>query len=205
MGLDMYLYRITRLTDEEKKEVDAMGLNDIYEAGFCTIEFYPDPETPDDPLSDPLLKQILDYLYVIKRDQQYVNLDRLKKHFGIPEDAKRCGSVQGSGPWKIFFNKGEKGYEANLHEVPEKELERLMDTVEDTFGICKEEEVAYWRKHYDLQTKLHAACDVPVLNCGYYPLNKDMKAAIRRDGARDLKAADMKATKDSVVCYHEWY
>ena len=76
-----------------------------------------------------------------------------------------------------------------------------------TQGFCvKCEEVAYWRKRYDLQDALYDASEVPIQNCGYYPMTDDMWNAIRKwDKETYNRLAHYKYDDSCLIAYHEWY
>ena len=205
MGLDMYLYRVTKLDDEEKEQVDNMTVDELNDSEFAVYTLKQgDEEEKDSLLHDASIAELIPYMYQIKRKQKYINLIRLKREKGIPEDARQSGEVFGEGEYWLWFRMDDKKWEVELTGLDEATKERITDVSEDILGVFLKDEVAYWRKNYGLQQKMHDSCDVKVENCGYYKLNDFMKKSVRdeKDGYEDL---DMEETDDSAVFYYEWY
>lgn len=77
--------------------------------------------------------------------------------------------------------------------------------IEKDFLVVRLEEVAYWRKNYDLSDQIYAATEKVIDNCGFYQCNDDMVEAL----IDNWDCGDTKISLDDVwkepVFYHEWY
>lgn len=197
MGLDMYLKRITRLTDEEKKYADEADYETL-DGEYCLFRLGDDgePDTADNGLDD-----VMPYLHVVKKGVKCIDFKKWFEKEGIPQDARFGMSAVGVGErWWMFHANGQD-YRLDWMALTDKEREELTVTETRTYGVCKMDEVAYWRKSYSLQEALCNACDVAVENCGYYRLNDEIREVLRENGCDE----DLHETDDSIVCYHEWY
>lgn len=197
MGLDMFVYRITKLKEEEQNEVEKMTYKELCKSDFHMLE------CDDD--DDSLKRQINSYLFFVQKPVERIHFDRLKKVCDIPEEASLCWVISGTFGFKR--DNDDKDYEVNYNNLTPDQKKQATVTDTLTFAVYKSEELLYWRKAYDLRDKLCEACDVEVENCGYYPLNDKMreviKEALKEDEREDIP--DLDSTEDSVVCYHEWY
>ena len=67
------------------------------------------------------------------------------------------------------------------------------------------EAVAYWRKHYELQSAFYDAIE-GVENCGYYVLNRATIENLRDEFPDDMEYVPCEdPTEESALFYHEWY
>ena len=196
MGLDMFVFRVTELSEEEQREVEKMTYGELCDSDYDRV---------DADENESLVKQIKPYLFFVKKPVDRIHFDLLKKVCGIPEDARWCWSA--SGTFGFRRENDDKAYEVNYNELTPEQKKQVTPTDTITYAIYKREDLLYWRKAYDLRDKIREACDVEVENCGSYPLNDKMreviKAALKEEGREDIP--DLTSTDDSVVCYHEWY
>ena len=76
---------------------------------------------------------------------------------------------------------------------------------EKEFLVIRLEEIAYWRKDYELSDKIYAAAEREIENCGFYQCNEDMiEAFIDCWNCGDTKISIEDIWKEPVF-YHEWY
>ena len=203
MGLDMYLFRISKLNNEDIQEVDKMSAQDLDESGYFVVTW-----NEGDERNDNLLRYVKPYMHFVKRDQSYINMLSLKEACGVPENARKTGEAWGEVNHELWFrDENNKQYKVELNTFLQDSGNRkkVVETHQDNIGVCKKWEVAYWRKAYDLRDALHLHSEVPIENCGYYVLNHDMIEDIvkdRPDLEEELKQGD---TEDSGIFYHEWY
>lgn len=199
MGLDMYVFKISALTEEEKELVDALQEPTNYPAGLERFTI----RTSENDDNTHLVKNVLPWMYLRTISTPYFDYKKMLELIGAPEDA-RLGMVGGN---TYHFYKDGKDYSLNVDTVEDREI---ITTYNDTlYGFCHSEELCYWRKNYKLQEALYAACEEEIENCGYYPLNDEMRRLICRDnthGKEHYRARDLKPKSPSeVICYHEWY
>lgn len=205
MGLDMYLYRITRISTTEQRKLRGKTEKEIYDSGYSL--FYR-PRNKDD---ERLIKYIKPYLRGIKISQEYFDMEKIRQDFKIPKTYLQCGSsYAGNGDVSLTFTSRDcqdsKKASFNTNKNPEYILTKLTNCY-----VCKEREIGYWRKNYDLQEELYREASyggVEIENCGYYPLNDGMTRAILRDKweySDKVQREDLWDDNNSIVCYHEWY
>ena len=203
MGLDMYLYRIRKLDEDEIDE-----LNKIDYEKLCRLDFTILTLADEDDMAR--VRHIRPWITVVKKDVRVRDYDAIKREAGIPEDAHLSGSCYTNGRTAFIFRKDKQRYEMCWEKFTQEQRDRCTGTATYDIAVWRESEVAYWRKEYKLQTRIHSACSTPILNCGYYPLNDEMRKVVlayekSREDGRQVHAADLESTDSSVVCYHEWY
>lgn len=200
MGLDMYLNRIQKLTDEEKKLVaDYHGK--AIDGGIAEVVLtYIDGS----PIYTGEIEDIMPYMHIVDIPKRYWNEEKLKKHFDVPDNAIRV-SEQYSHEGNVWTYK----FDGKYFNVAFNDIKDMVDEFLETHivkcGYLKISEVAYWRKEYDLDEMLCKAYDGEVMNCGYHKLNDEMRKIILEHEAGNLSECDIEDTEDSVVCYHQWY
>lgn len=196
MGLDMYLYRIRRLSDEERKEADKIKDENELQARFHAVELEDDDE----------FASIRGYIHVVTLKVKRLLYVDVKKALGIPEDAKRqCAFFGGEKFDETWIGKDGKEYHITNENLTPELRSNLERTVKRKFGLWHEEEIGYWRKEYDLQESLHLAADGDIGNCEYAPLNSEMRRILRRKKWGGFTKEQLADTDDSTVCYYEWY
>lgn len=198
MGLDMWIFRITQLTEDDKKKVDNGDVSEYTEFFLSDVE------------NEGLYRHIKDLLYIKTKNTEYWDYDKIKKFFNIPEDAKcvlSSSSSDGSFTWHFVVpnRNSENTYSINSEDIPKDKEKELKSTKEEIVGYAKEQEIGYWRKDYKLQNKMYENCDYPIENCGYYPLNADMRKILLKDRKNIFAKQDLEDRPGSRVFYHEWY
>lgn len=201
MGLDMYLNRVTRLTDDEKKLV---AENDDKTVENSFTEFVLTGINGNPIYIKGEIDDIMPFMHVIDVPKKYWSETRLKRHFGIPDGAYRV-SEQYSHEGNVWTYKLYGKYFSVVFNDIKDNVDEFVDTHIVKCGYFKISEVAYWRKEYDLDNMLCKAYDGEVMNCGYHKLNDEMRKIILEHEAGKLTAHDIEDTEDSVVCYHQWY
>jgi len=208
MGLDMYLYRINKLNEHDVHLAEDLPYEKLTDEKyhFCTqvLGEKDDEESEDNRLIAP----ILPWVTVVRKDIEYIDWKKLKEICKIPKDARIGGSHYGPGDYRCYkFYKDEVAYDAVWSSLTDEQKKYATVVENHRVAVWREEEIAYWRKAYELQAALHDACDTAILNCGYYPLNDAMrKVLLTKDPDEDtLPEIALESTKDSVVVYHEWY
>ena len=201
MGLDMYIYRASRVSEENLKVMNGMSRSDI-DAQFPRALVITDEDYRENAT---LYAEILPYMSSIKVDNEYVDLAKIKRDNNIPEDAYVSGqSYDGTKAGYHFTVSGNK--ESYQVELPYEEMEKnYVFTRTDDARIVYIDEVYYWRKAYEIQDMFYAKH--PVENCGYYKLSCDELEAIAKkkdEGVYPL-VEDFVDDEDTAYFYHEWY
>ena len=201
MGLDMYLNRVTRLTDDEKKLVEE---NEDKTVGNSFTEFVLTGINGNPIYIKGEIDDIMPFMHVIEVQKKHWSETRLKRHFGIPDGAYRV-SEQYSHEGNVWTYKLDDKYFNVVFNDIKDNVDEFIDIHVVKCGYFKISEVAYWRKEYDLDEMLCKAYDGEVRNCGYHKLNDEMRKIILEHESGNIAECDIEDTEDSVVCYHQWY
>ena len=200
MGLDMYLNRVTRLTDNEKKLV-AENRDKAVDNGITEVVLdYLDGR----PIYAGEIEDIMPYLHIVDSPKKYWNEEKLKKHFGVPANARRVSECYSQDGNTWTYKLDGKYFHVTFNDIKDM-VDEFLDTHIVKCGYCRISEIKYWRKEYDLDNMLCKAYDGAVMNCGYHKLNDEMRKIILEHEAGNLKECDIEDAEDSVVCYHQWY
>lgn len=229
MGLDMYLYKITRLSVGERNRLDGAREELVRAEGYsCFDKDYVDKDYPE------LFRKAKGLLTQIKVVTRKEDLDAVKRDFGISENAEPTWKTVDSGLVTFkFLNEDGSVKEASL-SVAEFKSKYVHDEVCETYA-WKADEIAYWRKDYGLQERIHASArlrereadrlkqrrirlkweanEIPtvredkkklgsILNTEYYPLTKRQISMI--EGACGKKFPRPADSGEAIV-YWEWY
>ena len=189
MGLDMYLYKIKKIEDASR--YNGRAEEDIPFTVFNISE--------NDPDFEPLFGQIADYLYPVSIDVEEFDEEKFTADFGIEPDDYQVSFCYGFDGAEFGYNSGKI-----IKLEPSEYIAYFRRVIRERL-IADLDEVAYWRKEYDLQEDIHEACGVQIENCGYYPLNDDMWEAIQRHDPDQYNNVYLWNEGDSVIVYHEWY
>lgn len=197
MGLDMYCYRVSRLNEKDLETIKNLQYESEYDKyGFSL--FNRPSEHDIDGISQ--LSDLSPYVNTVMVKEEFIDLSKMKTDFDIPDDADIVGESYGDKYGFIFSNN--LGFRVGL-EFTDEEFKRYIYEEEVECYVCKMDEVAYWRKNYDLQNEMHRLSNSDILNCGYYILNEDMYEAMIRDGGLD--SSENFEDENSALFYHEWY
>lgn len=198
MGLDMHLFKLEK-PEKSSEELSAMSLDELNSAGY-TVFFQ--NELPDD---FHLICCMAKRAAVMA---EYIDLEKIREDYEIPAGSRIIGES---------YSSQEIGYTFRLPKAEpcdQKHIDIPMDQVrakyvykKKTDAYCiKSEEIAYWRKRYDIQSALYDAAEVPIQNCGYYPMTDDMWDALRKwDKETYNRLAHYKYDNSCIIVYHEWY
>lgn len=210
MGLDMYVYKVTKLSNSDVDHVLHLTPDEIQNID------------EDDYFSAPVNMTLCDRIDGIKKydalfpfltkihvPRQFVNLAQMKKDFGIPED----WSTGGQGwSWDPGTNKNYNAYHfSNPDCTADREVKLEDEEFEQKYVyiesadcyLWREEEVSYWRKEYELRDRLHRMIG-NAENCGYYPVTADMKTLMKRyhGFTNGIPRVNHKTTE---LFYHPWW
>ena len=187
MGLDMYMYRIKRLSDEEIAHINETRGSGIYRrwAFVDKEEFDSNPEFRED---------LIPFLREAKIIRMLFDEERLFKDYNVEPDDEIAFSYGGCNGFGWTFMSG-KQITISEEEYSNYSYEALTDVY-----VFDREEVAYWRKYDELLEFITNARIVArskemmdrgiaptpkdyeswlTKNCGYYLLSKEEKAAIK--------------------------
>ena len=185
MGLDMFLYRAKKLSDKAVKEVEG---KEIYSRDYS----YLNPEYESE------FKSLIPFSRKVNVLVDYMDTDKIKKDFDIPNNAHNTVQSFMHGITKLGFNYGDNDYkEVSITDTDMKE-KYTITKLEQRY-VVELNEIYYWRKNYELQDKLYELCDEQIENCGYHAVNEEMLRAINKHTDRTI------TNKNGNLFYHEWY
>lgn len=201
MGLDMYIYRASRVSEDDLKVMNKLPHGDISDkfprALIITKEDYKENPT--------LYAEILPYMSSIQVENSYVDLMKLKKAYNIPEDAYISGRSYDGEKVGYHFTTPKTKKSQRVELTYEEVEEKFTFTQMDDAYIVYIDEVYYWRKAYNIQDEFYAKH--PVENCGYYKLSYEEMATIANNFDAGLYGVveDFVDDEDTAYFYHEWY
>ena len=193
MGLDMWMYGIKDISGEEIP--DGMPQEWYEEHDYKMIEHYEDDNDFDNMFHDM-------YDYSVIRNVEYTETDfeKIKEDYNVNKDA--YVSMLGSGG-VIGFSRGNYYKEV---KISEDELNKYDKKVFREALVYKADELAYWRKEYDLQDLIYNEYYGQIYNCGFHSLNDEMMRKINRY-LRVRNMSKQSINNDGYIAkmYHEWY
>ena len=200
MGLDMFAFKIRKVTAEELASINSYedvrnGLNAI-----SVADFNDNPEMFND-LGPYVTKKAL--------STSYINYDKIREDFGIPEKAHCVGERYSAEGWSFSYRweDGEEKQNKKVSISAESKDEYLI-TKDTDFFLFHCTDVGYWRKDYELQDEIYDGfhfAGTEVENCGYYKVNDDVFELIRDDLSEEGVDAYLSEDADTGLFYHEWY
>lgn len=193
MGLDMWMYGIKDISGEEIP--DGMPQEWYEEHDYKLITHY---ENEDD--FDKMYGDMYGNCSVI-RNVEYTETDieKLKKDYEIHEKANLSSIIGG----RLGFSYNKKHWEI---EISEDEIKKYDKKVFREALIFKADELAYWRKEYNLQDLIYTGYHKRIYNCGFHELDDDLMEKINR--YLEINDMDKQNINDDgyiAKMYHEWY
>lgn len=192
MGLDICVYKVQKPEPFENKVFDK---EELLNQGYCLI---PRPDDYED-----LIRELRPYTQEVLVKTAYLNMEAVRKDYGLSEDAYACEWC-GDGRIGLLDPESEGGRHITL--TPEEIAEKYTVYEDEQTLAFRREEVAYWRKHYGVQSFFYDALD-NVENTGYYLLSEDV---LKRFNASAVEKywdpLPVEApTDDTALFYWEWY
>ena len=210
MGLDMYVYKITKFTDEEVDAVSKMTYDEIIEKfkldNFGTFVKYTSCEYIH---LMPEYAELLPFLSKIRIPCRYIDLRKIKEDYKIPEDLFKtdCDKITEDNKTYIVFHFEDFDYTRNIDvKIPEDIFHESYTFEEYTdFYFWKTTEIQYWRKNYELRDILHNRCiKSDVENCGWYRVTDEMIVEMKKHNAFEEGVPVVDHTT-SELFYHPWW
>lgn len=189
MGLDMSVYKVSKIGLEKR----TYSTSELRELGLSFVS------ADDVKENENLYYQLLPY--TIKRDvsAEFFNMEKIIADYNLPSNS-HVGMMSYD---KITVSgKNENGEYVSQDITRDEIVKKYTITKVNPYYIWKDKQVAYWRKHYDLQDWIYDELG-DVDNTGYYILNTDVINAL--NDAFDEDVPVMEPTKDSALFYWEWY
>jgi hypothetical protein len=186
MGLDMYVYRISKPRLDNKTYMR----EELQDAGMVVLSL--------DEKENSLYQSVIPYMTECTVGNQYYDMEKIRADYNLPDDAH---ITMWSGDCVGFTGRDKNG-EYVRQEIAKSEIDaKYTLTKTENCLVFEEDEVSYWRKAYEKRSFFYD--EYPVENCGYYKLDSD---AIRRfNELHDESVPVEDATENSALFYHEWY
>ena len=189
MGLDMYVYRIKKAELEERKyttiELSNLGLSYV-----CV-------EDAHDDIS--LYAQLLPYTIKRNASAECYDIEKMIADFNLPSNS-HIGMY--SYEMIVLYGTTDDGKYVKQEIFREDIEKKYTITKTSTYYIWESENIAYWRKHYDLQDWIYDTLE-NVDNTGFYILNADVITELNKKFDEYLPEED--PTDESALFYWEWY
>jgi len=200
MGLDMYAFRIKKVTEEEAQLCQGLSSKEITKNGFTL--FY---DQSEDTLA--LITEILPYLKPVQYHYEAMDLQKVKKEYGVPEDALQTGAAYEPAGITYHFCTGTgEDYKSFPVKISRDDVRRFVVTALERGYIARMGDCAYWRKNYDLADLISQQHDNPIQNCGYYVLSMEEQRLVERYCRESGDPVVFPAcAEDEAIVYHEWY
>ena len=192
MGLDMWMYGIKDISDEDIP--DNMPQEWYEEHDYKLITHYENDDDFDKMYGDM-------YIYSAIRNVEYIETDmeKLKKDYKINENAHLSSIIGG----KLGFSYNKKSWEI---EISEDEIKKYDKKVFRKALIFKADELAYWRKEYNLQDLIYTGYHKEIYNCGFHEIDDDLMEKINRYlEVNDMDKQNINDDGYIAKMYHEWY
>ena len=187
MGLDQYLYRVTKPEGVRK--------NRVYDEGDALLNGCAIINAKE--IDSDMYVALKPFTVPIKVLSSCIDMDKIRKDFNLSDEAY-VGSFY-SSKYHIYDKESES---ANVVITDTEMKENYTSIQYQDIYVCKCEQIHYWRKNYEISDFLND--QIPNLeNCGFYPINRNLAEYLQDfDGTINL---DDFPEADSNVMYHEWY
>ena len=192
----MYLFKVNKLTEKEGKELHKARKDDVYKKYHCI-----DKESFDRELG--MYGELKPYVRPITVITTFFNYEQCLKDYNINKDDILFRSQGGETiSWHLKDNK-------EVVLTKEEYSKYLFDSEQEVY-VFKCENVAYWRKYYDLADFFDERHDVE--NCGYYLLHEEEKKELKEylkkhdpDSFKDNLDIKLLGSRKANLFYHAWW
>jgi hypothetical protein len=213
MGLDMYLYKVKKMKEEAAKVLNNLTSEQIREKYPNALIFGMNNEE-----EARLYEALLPYAQKVMVINRYLNLEKMKKDYDIPNDAYINGEgwTTNEVHYSFYDNASKKSFDVKM-TIDELDKKYGFDETDEQYIVKEIEEVYYWRKAYKIQDFFYE--NHPVENCGYYLTSKDELEDLvdyateievdedDYDNSFDISRIDLvdDDNEEEAIFYHEWY
>lgn len=189
MGLDMYVYRVHKPFLDDRKVYDRDDLEGVI--------------LGEEDIQDPMYRQLLPYCAKVQVVNHYYNREKLAEDYGL--DEARIGGWSCDKDSSTVHIYGYKDGERKSFDVPDDLIDsKYIIDREETCYVCREDEVHYWRKAYDIQDWIYEHLPEKVENTGYYILSEQFLKDFNKKFPEDRLPVEA-PNDDYALVYWEWY
>ena len=192
MSLDMRVYRLSRLDDDDIQHVSKKDIEDLKkDRRFLVFDIEQDRD---------MIKHILSYLHIVRKATIFYDMEKILEMCLVPPDATLLFSINDD----LHVYEDSKG---NRYEIGISNIQNPEDFIYEKYtryGIVK---ISYeWDilEPY-LRDPIKEAFSEEVVNGGYCPLNDAMISILLGSDFSPFKERDFEFQEGSIVCYEEDY
>lgn len=196
MGLDMYIFKMKKISREQAETCRGMNVREIDTSNFSWY------------FADRLDGDISEYCYKMQCKDETINHERLIEGEGIPKDYKlNFSAYEYDGSIAFTFRKQKNKDQKKVVRLTEDELKKYMDyNTIDVYIGGPLEEFHYWRKAYDIADLIDKTLYEPAENCGFYCLDSEALNKISvKDPGLSAKLERDTLKDDEIYVYHPWW
>ena len=196
MGLDMYMYGIVDISSDDIP--DGEKTNVYEDKGYSLI----DKKDYDEDEFDGMFHDLIPYAVIRNVSYTLTDWEKIKKSYNLPENSNLCG-ISSDGTYWFIDSDSKKDYKIFIseQEMRKYDYQELRESL-----VFKCEELAYWRKEYDLQDLIHNEYKGTIYNCGFHLMDdnlmKDINKYLKK---RDMDRQSINNPEYIAKMYHEWY
>lgn len=188
MGLDCYVYEITRPTGLEDRTYQ---MDEILDRGFTAILM--------DEMNDPDRRDLLPYIAKVQVQAPWLSLERIRGAYRLGSEAD-IGCLRGDGGITVCEHVDGK---AKFVDIPAAEVRgKFLDYRVNAYAVFRKEMIAYWCKDYEVADFFRSRIE-NLQNMGYYRLSPELLAEFNATFKTDLPEEDHEEI--SGIFYWEWY
>ncbi len=196
MGLDMWIYKVGRASDEDVAYAEGKRVSELREQmpGHTVVIL-------DGQDARDATRGILPVAREISVLVDYLDVPAMQRALLIPKYARVLSECHGRGSVTFGFYWECAGFPQHTDlTVTDENVKQFLVTSEQKAYIFRQEEVAYYRKHYKLQEALYDLA--PIDNCIYVAMDEDMVETVQE---YDEKFHVPVLGPDEMLAYYEWY
>lgn len=198
MGLDMYIYGIKEINEKDIPEnITEEWLDNN---GYSYVQRY---EDDDEDEFDKMYHDLYDYSVMKDVIFTDIDYDKIYKDYKLPKNAVLSGLKSGG---TFIFQYGKYGELSKEVTISDEELKKYDKQVIRKALIYKYDELAYWRKEYDLQDLIYNEYNGEIYNCGFHKIDDELMKKINK--YLKSRKMDKQSINDDgyiVKMYQEWY
>ena len=204
MGLDMYVYKMRKLSDREAQEINGLTFSGLKGINKNYIAF---SEKEMVELGKTLYADVKPFLTAITYKSTTVKQKELRRDRKLASQMVlgSCDYYEDKREWILYwFDKENPNNEDSMYRMvlTKDQMEKYLAYNPSTLYVVERQEIGYWRAQHELRERVHKATQKKIENCGYYAVNKAMSEELVKAGLakKFLKEAERKS-----LCYLEWY
>lgn len=199
MGLDVYAYRIRKVSDEEIKDITSV--EEVTARGG--LEALP-MATINESIANgnTEYRDLLPYLTVKFLDSTCLKIEEFCDALGIKDTDEIVGrSYSADAVSYSIRDVNTENKSRTVSFTKDEFLKGFCETKPVEVGIFEIENVGYWRKNSDLVDRMEEAYGDTITNCGYHEMNEEMIEIYEEEAEHPV--TDL--SDDEALFFSIWY